>query len=68
MSLLRQNDVVKQFLCNNDVIITPCVHWDVLYVRVPTGQGQVITSHKYCGMYLLVPSIDTSIHTRLKLV
>ena len=27
MSLLRQNDVVTSFCCNNDVIIASCVHW-----------------------------------------
>ena len=26
-SLLRQNDVVKPFWRNNDVIIPSCVHW-----------------------------------------
>ena len=24
------------------------------------GQGQVITSHRHCGMWLLVPALDTS--------
>ena len=31
-----------------------------LYVRSRyQGQGQIITSHKYCGMYLLFPALDT---------
>ena len=28
-SILRQNDVAMSFWCDDDIIITPCVHWVV---------------------------------------
>ena len=39
-------------------------HITVCYVRTwYQWQGQVITSHRYCGVWLLVPALDTSSHT-----
>ena len=46
-SLWWQNNAVTWFWCHNNVVIVPCVRWEVMIMNVPASTGQ--PANRTCG-------------------